>query len=87
MSATYKPDLGSLCKNCKTDLDDGDIYQKLKSLFYFLYNDDEIRRQAHCHGWSEDKPLRFSKEIIVYDESEKTHTVCPSCHCKYPLRS
>jgi hypothetical protein len=86
MAATYKPDLGSHCKNCKADLDDGDIYEKLKSIFYFLYDDDEIRRQARCHGWSKDNGLRFSKEHIVYS-NDKMFTVCPECSCKYPLKN
>ena len=86
MAATYKPDLGSHCKQCKIDLDDGDVYEKLKSIFSGVFNDNEIIRQAHCHGWTQDKPIRFSKELIVYHNREKI-TVCPKCHQKYPLRS
>lgn len=72
------------CKNCKYDLDDGDVYEKLKSIYYFIYNNDYIKHLAQSHGWRENYRLRFTKETEVYSEESK-HWICPNCKARDPL--
>lgn len=83
---TRKPDLNAMCKHCKADLDDGDVYFKLKSIFGIIYNDDEIIRMASLHGWTHENRIRFTRERVVYTDRE-TYTICPDCKGYEPLKN
>lgn len=81
----HKPDLRAICKHCKADLDDGDVYEKLKSIFHMIYNDDEIVHMAHCHGWTAQNRIRFSRVMQVNTEREN-YDICPECKGYNPLK-
>lgn len=72
------------CRHCKTDLDDGDVYHKLKGIYSFIYNDDYIRYMASMHGWRESFRLRFTKETEVLS-SQGNYVICPTCKIIDPL--
>ena len=82
---TLRPDIETACKYCKTDLDDGDVYEKIKSIFYLIYNHDEILRMARHHGWTHTNRLRFTKEVLVYKNGD-SYSICPECKGYDPLK-
>ena len=83
--AHHRPDIEAICRHCHADLDDGDIYEKLKMMFNLIYNDDEIRRLASLHGWTPENRIRFTRELQVYTEREH-YLMCPDCKGYEPLK-
>lgn len=70
------------CPHCGFELDRGDIYEQLLS----LYNGDQERAlvDAGYFGWSKENKTRFTKKIGIYDFDldVTTHYICPNCKGK-----
>lgn len=68
------------CLHCGTDLDDGDVFQKLRSMsVYKEKNDNEIEVIAMHYGWTPQNKTRFSKKIVVQPCGDSQYTMCPEC--------
>jgi hypothetical protein len=63
------------CPNCGFNLDDGDIYDVLKSLKeYESFSDEQIIKFAEGYGWKKNKKKHFSKLIGIGLKFK-----CPEC--------
>lgn len=72
------------CPNCGIDLDDGDIFDKLRN--NDLYNDktdEEVMQIAHQFGWTQQNKKRFSKKVVVKSIlGGSSYTQCPHCNVR-----
>ena len=68
------------CIDCGFELDDGDIFVKLRRM---PENDgktnNDIRAIARYYGWTEQNKKRFTKRIIVQPFDRAQFVMCPNC--------
>lgn len=66
------------CPHCGIELDDGDIFDKLKNKDK---TDEEVTHIALQYGWTQQNQKRFSKRVVVRSIDGGTHYIkCPYCH-------
>ena len=68
------------CRYCNYNLDDGDIYEVLKS----LYPDHDTLKMAGYYGWTPENKKSFSKEIIIQFPNQPQIKICPECKGEFP---
>ncbi len=68
------------CPHCSYELDDGDIYDKLRTNVYYTNKTDaEVEQIAQKYGWTPENGKRFSKRITVQPFDEPQYVMCPEC--------
>jgi hypothetical protein len=68
------------CPHCGFDFDDGDVFQKLRSMsVYKDKNDTDVELIALYYGWTPQNKKRFSKKVIVQPFDGAQYTMCPEC--------
>ena len=68
------------CPYCNYELDDGDIYHKLRTnVFYLVKTDAEIKELAQQYGWTPENGKRFTKRVIVQPFDGPQYVMCPEC--------
>lgn len=68
------------CPHCGFDLDDGDIFTKLRSLsVYKDKNDNDVEIIAMYYGWTPQNKKRFTKRVTVQPLDGPQCTICPEC--------
>ena len=75
------------CKNCKTDLDAGDVFDVLrKKEKYRTYSDNDLASMCNdMYGWSTEKKIRFGNQIVVKVDDKPLVEACPSCNVIEPF--
>lgn len=70
----------SICPHCKSNLDDGDVYEVLRAdEDYAKYTDQEVEMAARCYGWTAHNRVRFSREMIIQPSVGRQYVICPDC--------
>jgi len=67
------------CPHCHVHLDEGDVLEYYITEGYEKCIAEEL---AKSHGYTKDKPLRFTKAIAEFDVVEEKlgyHYKCPNC--------
>jgi hypothetical protein len=68
------------CSHCGFDLDDGDVFTKLRSLsVYKDKSDNDVEVIALSYGWTPQNKKRLTKKIVVQPMDEPQYTMCPEC--------
>jgi hypothetical protein len=68
------------CRYCGFDLNDGDIYEVLKSKpDYQKKSNEEVMKIAGYYGWTPENKKFFSKEMTIEFECKGQITICPDC--------
>lgn len=72
------------CPHCGMELDDGDIYEKIRNSYFYKENmDEEVIQIAHQYGWTQQNQKRFSKKVIIQPIGGGTsYAKCPHCNTK-----
>lgn len=75
------------CKNCKTNLDGGDVFDVLrKKEKYRTYSDNDLASLCNdMYGWSNEKKVRFGKQMLVKIDDSPPVEICPSCNVTSPF--
>ena len=66
------------CRYCGLNLNDGDIFEVLKSNSPEKTN-EEVVKIAGYYGWTPENKKFFSKETIIQFECKPQITICPDC--------
>lgn len=68
------------CPHCGFDLDDGDIFEKLKNMKeYKNKSDNDVEVSATYYGWTPQNKKHFTKRVIVQPIDAPQYTMCPDC--------
>jgi hypothetical protein len=68
------------CPHCNCELDDGDIYTKLRHNKYYTDKTDvEVKLSATYYGWTTNNGKRFTKKIVVQPLDGIQYLICPEC--------
>ena len=68
------------CSHCGFDLDDGDIYMKLRDMNeYKNISDNEIEVIALYYGWTPQHKKRFTKKVVLRLSGGHQYSMCPQC--------
>lgn len=68
------------CPHCGFELDNGDIYEKLRKMSVYKDNtDNEVEVAAMSYGWTPQNKKRFSKKVVVQPYDTSQYTICPEC--------
>ncbi len=68
------------CPHCGYDLDDGDVFQRLRRMStYKDKNDHEVEIVAMYYGWTPQNKKRFTKKVVVQPFDAPQYTMCPDC--------
>ena len=67
-----------ICKHCRHNLNDGDIFDILKIMHSDL-TDEIIEKHASHYGWTKTNKKQFSRKIIVQPLNEPQFEICPDC--------
>jgi hypothetical protein len=73
-------DFQDLCPHCDYNLDDGDIYEKMKDA-YPDKPEEVVLQYCNDFGWTPENKKRFSKKVGVYsmERDRVLYYECPEC--------
>ena len=70
-----------LCRHCGTDLDDGDILERLRM---GEHDPQKLEEWAHCFGWTPSNRKRFTRVVTVQPLRGAQYEECPDCGGRWP---
>ena len=77
---TIMPQTVDPCPHCEFELDDGDIFCKLRGMKeYAGKSDNEVEIIALSYGWTPQNRRRFTKRCVVQPIDSPQYVMCPEC--------